>query len=129
MTGTQTNSVHRSLRYPFEIDAGSANTASCSLTVPASRSGRPGSDASTRPISGTNRRLPAVAVVVCDDDAAERLRRQAEQEGITPAELARRLLTEATGQDPFAFFDVGSSEALRGERVDERLADHRFGEQ
>jgi hypothetical protein len=45
-----------------------------------------------------------------------------------PAELAGRLLTEATGQGPFAFFDAGSSEQLRGERVDERLKDHRFGE-
>lgn len=63
-----------------------------------------------------------------DDDAAERLRRQAEREGVTPGELARRLLTEATGQDPFDFFDAGSSEQLRGEQVDERLAEHRFGE-
>jgi predicted transcriptional regulator len=64
-----------------------------------------------------------------DDDAAERLRRQAEQEGVTPAELARRLLTEAAGQDPFDFFDAGSSEVLRGDQVDERLAEHRFGDE
>jgi predicted transcriptional regulator len=64
-----------------------------------------------------------------DDDVAERLRRQAEQEGVTPGELARRLLTEATGQDPFAFFDASSSEPLRGERVDEQLTEHRLGEQ
>ena len=63
-----------------------------------------------------------------DDDAAERLRRQAEQEGVTPAELARRLLTEVTGQDPFDFFDAGSSDVLRGDQVDERLAEQRFGD-
>ncbi len=63
-----------------------------------------------------------------DDDAAERLRRQAELEGVTAAELARRWLTEVTGQDPFDFFDAGSSDELRGEQADERLAEHRFGE-
>jgi len=63
-----------------------------------------------------------------DDDAAERLRQQAEREGVAPGELARRLLTEATGQDPYEFFDAGSSENLRGELVEERLAEHRFGE-
>jgi len=63
-----------------------------------------------------------------DDDAAERLRQLAEREGVAPGELARRLLTEATGQDPYGFFDAGSSDELRGERVDERLAERRFGE-
>lgn len=71
----------------------------------------------------------ASLTVDLDDVAAERLRRQAEREGVTPGELARRLLAEATGADPFEFFDAGASETLRGASVDERLAEHRFGEQ
>ena len=62
-----------------------------------------------------------------DDDAAARLRCQAEVAGVSTAELARRMLTEATEQDPFGSFDGGSSEVLRGDRVDERLAEHDFG--
>ena len=45
---------------------------------------------------------------------------------MTPAELARRLLTEAAGQDPFDLFDAGSSDVLWGDQADERLAEHRF---
>ena len=48
---------------------------------------------------------------------------------MTTAELARLLLSEATGADPFDFFDAGASDALRGASIDERLAEHRFGEQ
>lgn len=66
-------------------------------------------------------------MVDLDDDAAERLRSQAEQAGVTPAEFARRLLTEATDEDPFAFFNAGGSDHLRGDRADDSLAEHGFG--
>lgn len=66
--------------------------------------------------------------VELDDDTAERLRRRAEREGIGAKELARRLLTEASDEDPYEFFAVGSSDRLRGDRVDDLLAEHRFGE-
>jgi hypothetical protein len=66
--------------------------------------------------------------VELDDRAAERLRERAEREGVTADELARRLLTEASEQDPYEFFAVGSSNRLRGSQVDDLLAEHRFGE-
>ena len=62
-----------------------------------------------------------------DDAAAERLRRQAEAEGITVGELVRRLLTDAATDDPFEFFDAGRSDALRGSNVEERLEQHDSG--
>jgi hypothetical protein len=49
---------------PWRI--GVANASSWSLTFPASRPDRDGSSRSTSPISGSNRRLPAVVFVVCN---------------------------------------------------------------
>jgi hypothetical protein len=66
--------------------------------------------------------------VELDHSTAERLRQRAEREGVTVDELARRLLTEASEQDPYEFFAVGSSSKLRGRNVDELLNEHRFGE-
>ena len=66
-------------------------------------------------------------MVELDDSAAERLRRRAEREGVTAEELARRLLVEASEQDPYEFFAVGSSK-LRGSHVDDLLTEHQFGE-
>ena len=64
-----------------------------------------------------------------DDAAAERLRRQANAEGITVDELARRLLTDASAEDddPFEFFDADASDVLRGSSAYERLEHHDFG--
>ncbi|HNI35299.1 MAG TPA: hypothetical protein PLV93_07855 [Microthrixaceae bacterium] len=62
-----------------------------------------------------------------DDAAAERLQRQADAEGITLDELARRLLTHVAADDPFEFFGAGASDTLRGSNVDEHLEQHAFG--
>jgi hypothetical protein len=43
-----------------------ANASSCSLTFPGSHSANPGSAVFTSPTSGTSRRLPADAAVMCD---------------------------------------------------------------
>jgi hypothetical protein len=72
--------------------------------------------------------MSSAFTVELDDTAAERLRRRAEREGVTAEELVRRLLIEASEQDPYDFFAVGSSSKLRGSQVDELLAEHRFGE-
>lgn len=66
-------------------------------------------------------------VVQLDDDAAERLRRRAKREGIEMAELARRLLAEASEQDPFEFVGSVSSNVLGAQNVEEFLEEHGFG--
>ena len=68
----------------------------------------------------------ASVVVQLDDDAAERLRRRAKREGIEMAELARRLLAEASEQDPFEFVGNVSSDVLGAQGVDEFLEQHGF---
>ena len=65
-------------------------------------------------------------VVQLDDDAAERLRRRAAREGIEVAELARRLLAEASEQDPFEFVGSISSDVLGARGVDEVLEEQGF---
>ena len=61
-----------------------------------------------------------------DDEAAERLRRRAAREGIEVAELARRLLAEASEQDPFGFVGSTSSDVLGAQDVDEVLEEQGF---
>lgn len=66
-------------------------------------------------------------VLQLDDDAAERLSRRAEREGIEVTELAQRLLAEASEQDPFEFVGSFSSDVLGARDVDQFLDDHGFG--
>ncbi len=69
----------------------------------------------------------APLIVDLDDEAADRLRRRAEREGISITELARRLLADATAQDPFEFVGAFDS-AVHGARdPDGFLTEHSFG--
>lgn len=62
-----------------------------------------------------------------DEQAAERLRRRAAREGIDVADLAGRLLAEASEQDPLEFVGVIRSGRSSARRVDEFLDEHGFG--
>lgn len=66
-------------------------------------------------------------VVQLDDDAAERLRRRADREGIEVTELEQRLLAEASEQDPFEFIGSFNSELLGARDVDTFLEEHALG--
>jgi len=71
----------------------------------------------------------ATLTVELDEGAVGRLRRRAEREGVDPATLAARIITEATAeQDPFDFAGSFASDATRGRDSDQFLADHGFGE-
>lgn len=65
--------------------------------------------------------------VELDEMAAERLRRRAQREGVGVAELAGRLLAEASKQDPFEFVASFSSSVLGANDVDGFLDEHGFG--
>jgi hypothetical protein len=67
-------------------------------------------------------------VVDLDDDAAERLRLRAAREGVDVVELVRRLLVEASEQDPFAFVGIVASDVLVASDVDGALREHGFGQ-
>jgi len=68
-----------------------------------------------------------------NDVLAARLEERAAQAGVSPEEMARRMLAESlvehidqpsTDRDPsFDFIGIGSSDVPRGSRVDELLAD------
>lgn len=66
-------------------------------------------------------------VLDLDDESIERLRRRARREGIDVAELAQRLLTEASQQDPFEFIGSYRSERIGAGDVDGFLDEHDFG--
>jgi hypothetical protein len=66
--------------------------------------------------------------IVLDDEAAERLRRRAEREGVAPAELAARLVGEAAAEpDPFEFVGSFESDVLGARDTDSFLTEHGFG--
>lgn len=68
-----------------------------------------------------------------NDELAARLEERAGQNGVSPEEMARRMLAESLVEhmdqpsgdiDPsFDFIGIGSYEMLRGSRVDELLAE------
>ncbi len=68
-----------------------------------------------------------------NDELAARLEERAAEAGVSPEEMARRMLVErligrvdqpSEDRDPsFDFIGVGSSDVLRGSRVDELLAE------
>ncbi|HSH61292.1 MAG TPA: CopG family transcriptional regulator [Acidimicrobiales bacterium] len=68
-----------------------------------------------------------------NDELAARLEERAAQAGVSPEEMARSMLAEklveqvdhpSADSDPsFDFIGVGSSDVLRGSRVDELLAE------
>ena len=66
-------------------------------------------------------------VVELDDAAARRLAERAEREGIETSELAQRLLSEASGVDPFEFIGSFASDSLSGRDADEFLDREGFG--
>lgn len=61
------------------------------------------------------------------DELARRLARRARREGVAEEELVQRALRGFLDQDPYEFFDVASSEELRGAAVDARLRETGFG--
>ena len=66
--------------------------------------------------------------VELDDDAAEQLRRRADREGVSPAELATRLLVAAAAEpDPFDFVGSFESDVLGARDTDAFLSEHGFG--
>jgi hypothetical protein len=66
-------------------------------------------------------------VVDLDDAAARRLAERAAREGIEPAELAQRLLSEASEVDPFEFIGSFESDSVSGRDVDDFLEREGFG--
>jgi hypothetical protein len=64
--------------------------------------------------------------VELDDDAVGWLRRRAQREGVEPAELAARLLTEVTAEpDPFDFVGSFASDTVAARDTDAYLSEHR----
>jgi hypothetical protein len=68
-------------------------------------------------------------VVELDEGALGRLRRWARREGVEPATLAARLLTEVTAEpDPFDFVGSYASDTVAARDADAYLAEHGFGQ-
>lgn len=61
------------------------------------------------------------------DELAARIERRARREGVPTEEIIERALSGYLAQDPYEFFEVGSSKELRGAKADERLAETDFG--
>lgn len=67
--------------------------------------------------------------VELDESAVGRLRRRAEREGVAPAELAARLLADATAEaDPLDFIASFAADAVAARDVDAYLTEHGFGQ-
>jgi len=66
--------------------------------------------------------------VELDDNAVGWLRRRAQREGVEPAELAARLLTEVTAEpDPFDFVGSFASDTVAARDTDAYLSAQGFG--
>lgn len=61
------------------------------------------------------------------DELAARIERRARREGVPAEEIIERALSGYLAQDPYEFFEAGSSGELRGAKADERLAETDFG--
>jgi hypothetical protein len=64
-----------------------------------------------------------------DDDLARQLEQRSAEAGLSPAQLARQLLTECLERSPGpleSFLGIGASSELRGDNVDE-LLENGFG--
>lgn len=61
------------------------------------------------------------------DDIASRLARRAEIEGVSPGELAARVVGEYLSQDPYAFFGVIESTDIAAADADKHLKELGFG--
>lgn len=68
-----------------------------------------------------------MTTVPVPDELAQRLAQRARRDGMPEEELVVRALRGFLDQDPYEFFDVASSDRLRGAAVDERLAETGFG--
>lgn len=69
----------------------------------------------------------SMTAVPIPDDLAARLERRARREGVPTEQVIERALSGYLAQDPYEFFEVGSSEELRGADADERLVETEFG--
>lgn len=68
-----------------------------------------------------------MSAVPVPDDLAARLARRARRDGVPEEDLVEQALRGFLDQDPYEFFDSGSSDQLRGDRVDYRLEQTGFG--
>jgi hypothetical protein len=68
-----------------------------------------------------------MSAVPVPDDLASRLTERARRDGVSEEKLVERALRGFLDQDPYEFFEVGASDQLRGDRVDERLRETGFG--
>lgn len=68
-----------------------------------------------------------MAAVPVPEDLVARLRRRARLDGIPEEQLVERALRGFLDQDPYEFFEAGSSDLLRGDRVNQRLEQTGFG--
>lgn len=69
----------------------------------------------------------AMTAIPVPDELAQRLAQRALREGVPEDALVEQALREFLDQDPYEFFEVASSDRLRGATVDERLEESGFG--
>ena len=62
------------------------------------------------------------------DEILARLRVRADREGVSIVELIEREAARLADQDPFAFFEIGSSDDLRGAEFRAQLGEAGFGD-
>lgn len=68
-----------------------------------------------------------MTAVPISDELAARVERRARREGVPAEEIIERALSGYLDQDPYEFFEAGSSKTLRGGKAAERLAQTGFG--
>lgn len=68
-----------------------------------------------------------MTAVPVPDKLAAQLARRARRDGVPEEELVERAIRGLLEEDPYEFFEAGTSEELHGDRVDERLEETGFG--
>lgn len=66
--------------------------------------------------------------LVLEDSLALKLESQAEKQGLSVSQLLEREVARIAKQDPFGFFDSGTSNELRGTEIKQQLHETNFGE-
>jgi hypothetical protein len=65
--------------------------------------------------------------VQLDDTVGAKLRERAARLGVQPEALVEQAVAALLASDPFEFVGLGESDHLRGDAVDDLLAEHGFG--
>ncbi len=68
-----------------------------------------------------------MTAIPISDELAARIEHRARRDGVPTQEIVERAVSGYLAQDPYEFFDVGSSEHRRGAKADQRLAESDFG--